>query len=279
MASVCHFLPYRGQMASDPCTAPRSTDVAEAAGVAASTVSRAFSRPQRVNHRTREHVLRVAERARLRAQPDGPGARVGADPHDRAAGPGHHQPLLLRGDQGRRASRGRGGTDAGARGHRREPDGRGRAGTPARTCRGRVRDQRLPTHRRGAACRRGAQPDHAGQPGHCRARVRGGRLRLGDQADRRPPGVVRPPVVRLRRRTRGVVVRRPSVAGTPDRGRGEGMETPEVRSLHADARRRSGGRRRCCRVGGDRRGVPQRHAGHRGHAPAGRAWPVGSRTT
>src|SRR5207342_1887477 len=34
---------------------------AEAAGVAASTVSRAFSRPQRINHRTREHVLRVAE--------------------------------------------------------------------------------------------------------------------------------------------------------------------------------------------------------------------------
>jgi LacI family transcriptional regulator len=36
-------------------------DVAEAAGVAMSTVSRAFSRPERVNHRTREHVLRVAE--------------------------------------------------------------------------------------------------------------------------------------------------------------------------------------------------------------------------
>ena len=29
--------------------------------MASSTVSRAFSRPQRVNHRTREHVLRVAE--------------------------------------------------------------------------------------------------------------------------------------------------------------------------------------------------------------------------
>jgi DNA-binding LacI/PurR family transcriptional regulator len=36
------------------------TDVAEAAGVAASTVSRAFTRPERVNHRTREHVLAVA---------------------------------------------------------------------------------------------------------------------------------------------------------------------------------------------------------------------------
>ena len=37
------------------------TDVARAAGVAASTVSRAFSRPGRVNHRTREHVLAVAD--------------------------------------------------------------------------------------------------------------------------------------------------------------------------------------------------------------------------
>ncbi len=39
---------------------PTLADVAEAAGVAMSTVSRAFSRPQRVNHRTREHVLRIA---------------------------------------------------------------------------------------------------------------------------------------------------------------------------------------------------------------------------
>jgi len=37
------------------------TDVAAAAGVAASTVSRAFSRPGRVNAHTREHVLAVAE--------------------------------------------------------------------------------------------------------------------------------------------------------------------------------------------------------------------------
>jgi LacI family transcriptional regulator len=44
--------------------APRPTlaDVAAAAGVATSTVSRAFSRPERVNHRTREHVLAEAER-------------------------------------------------------------------------------------------------------------------------------------------------------------------------------------------------------------------------
>ncbi|MCW2760817.1 MAG: LacI family transcription regulator [Marmoricola sp.] len=47
---------------------PTLADVAKAAGVASSTVSRAFSRPQRVNHRTREHVLEVA--ARLGYQPN-----------------------------------------------------------------------------------------------------------------------------------------------------------------------------------------------------------------
>ena len=44
-----------------PRRRPTITDVAAAAGVAPSTVSRAFTRPQRVNHVTREHVLAVAE--------------------------------------------------------------------------------------------------------------------------------------------------------------------------------------------------------------------------
>ncbi|MET0837962.1 MAG: LacI family DNA-binding transcriptional regulator [Marmoricola sp.] len=48
-------------MAPSPHHRPTLADVAEAAGVAMSTVSRAFTRPQRVNHRTREHVLEVAE--------------------------------------------------------------------------------------------------------------------------------------------------------------------------------------------------------------------------
>ncbi len=45
----------------DPRRRATITDVAAAAGVAASTVSRSFTRPERVNHRTREHVLAVAE--------------------------------------------------------------------------------------------------------------------------------------------------------------------------------------------------------------------------
>jgi LacI family repressor for deo operon, udp, cdd, tsx, nupC, and nupG len=52
------------QSAGHPQRPPRPatiTDVAAAAGVAPSTVSRSFTRPGRVNHRTREHVLAVAE--------------------------------------------------------------------------------------------------------------------------------------------------------------------------------------------------------------------------
>ena len=41
---------------------PTITDVARDAGVATSTVSRAFTRPERVNAATRDHVLAVAER-------------------------------------------------------------------------------------------------------------------------------------------------------------------------------------------------------------------------
>jgi DNA-binding LacI/PurR family transcriptional regulator len=44
-------------------------DVAQAAGVAASTVSRAFTNPQRVNSRTREHIRAVAQRLGYRPNP------------------------------------------------------------------------------------------------------------------------------------------------------------------------------------------------------------------
>ena len=48
--------------AAGPRRRPTITDVAREAGVAASTVSRAFTRPGRVNAGTRDHVLAVAER-------------------------------------------------------------------------------------------------------------------------------------------------------------------------------------------------------------------------
>jgi LacI family transcriptional regulator, repressor for deo operon, udp, cdd, tsx, nupC, and nupG len=48
--------------AARPRRRPTIVDVADAAGVAPSTVSRAFSRPGRVNPHTRDHVVAVAER-------------------------------------------------------------------------------------------------------------------------------------------------------------------------------------------------------------------------
>lgn len=64
MAIVCQNLPDACQHCPVPAPRRRATitSVAEAAGVATSTVSRAFSNPGRVNHVTREHVLAVAER-------------------------------------------------------------------------------------------------------------------------------------------------------------------------------------------------------------------------
>ena len=49
-------------MTSDPSRDVTLQDVAREAGVAVSTVSRALSNPERVNRRTREHVLAVAQR-------------------------------------------------------------------------------------------------------------------------------------------------------------------------------------------------------------------------
>ncbi len=49
-------------MARDKAKRPTIYDVAQEAGVATSTVSRALSNPERVNARTREHIVEVAER-------------------------------------------------------------------------------------------------------------------------------------------------------------------------------------------------------------------------
>ncbi|EHR53076.1 transcriptional regulator [Saccharomonospora marina XMU15] len=56
-------------MLDDDGKRPTIYDVAKEAGVAASTVSRALARPDRVNARTREHVLAVATRLGYRANP------------------------------------------------------------------------------------------------------------------------------------------------------------------------------------------------------------------
>lgn len=65
-------------------TGPTIYDVAAAAGVATSTVSRAFSNPNRVGARTREHVLAVA--AELGYRPN---------PHARALLSGRHRTVAM----------------------------------------------------------------------------------------------------------------------------------------------------------------------------------------
>ena len=126
--------------------------------------------------------------------------------------------------------------------------------------------------RRGAAAGRRAQPDRPGQPGHGRARLRRRRLRRRDPADRRPPRLVRSPVVRLRRRTGRVLVGSPPLARAAGcrRGARDGdarrfgpyMPTLGGGPAAADA---------CVASGATAVVVPQRHAGDRGDAAARRA--------
>ena len=71
------------------------TDVAREAGVSVATVSRALRGLDRVSPRTRERVFKVAERARLRRQPDGHLAGLRAHPGRRGRRAVPH-PLVLR---------------------------------------------------------------------------------------------------------------------------------------------------------------------------------------
>ena len=259
----------------EPSRRPTLTDVAEAAGVATSTVSRAFSRPERINHRTREHVLAGGRASSAtcptrRPRRSGPGGRApiallvpditnpyfsgvikGAERAAAAAGL-----TLVLGDTAENPT-------AEAELVRRLE----RAVDGFVISASRLADDELRGRGR-------AQPDRTGQPGHGRPRLRGGRLRLRDPADRRPPRVLRPPVASSS----------PAVRPSPGRARGAGRGCrrpraerghggPPLRSLHAHARGWPGRRRRRGGGGGHGGGLPQRHARHRRDAPAARARP------
>jgi DNA-binding LacI/PurR family transcriptional regulator len=68
----------------EPVSDPTIYDVAKAAGVATSTVSRAFSNPQRVGAKTREHVLTIASELGYRP-----------NPHARALLSGRHHTIAM----------------------------------------------------------------------------------------------------------------------------------------------------------------------------------------
>ena len=90
-------------MDDDGRAEPTIYDVARAAGVAPSTVSRALSKPGRVSFRTAEHVRRVADELGYRS---GRMELPMSDPRHRGAGVDrgrHRQPCVRRHDPRRRA--------------------------------------------------------------------------------------------------------------------------------------------------------------------------------
>ena len=271
MASVCHFLPYRGHMA--PPTRPPPTDArgrrggrrcrdldgvpglhAAPAGQPPHPRARARRSPSELGYvpnptaqalesgRTRTIALLVPDIT----NPYFSGVIKGAERAAAAAGL-----TLVLGDTAE------------------NPTAEARAGTPARARRGRVRDQRLPAdRRRPAGCRR-AEPDRAGQPGDAR-----------DSAAWSPtstPAPGRSSTTSRRYGHRSFVFAGGPAESWSGARRWHGLQAAAaerghadqaVRALPADPRRRPGRRRRGRRVGRDRGRLPQRHAGHRCDAPA-----------
>ena len=82
---------------------PTIYDVAPAAGVATSTVSRAFSHPEPGQRRDPGARAGRGRPARLPAEPARPRAALRPPPHGGDGGLRHHQPALLRADPRRRA--------------------------------------------------------------------------------------------------------------------------------------------------------------------------------
>ena len=246
MASVCHFLPYRGRMAAPTSRSrdPRSPTSPRPPGSRPRRCRGPSPGPSGSTTAPASTCCAVAEELGYVPNPTAQALESGRTSTIALLVPDITNPYFSGVIKGAERAAAAAGLTLVLGRHRGEPDRRGRAGTPPRACRGRVRDQRLPAHRRRAARGRRAQPDRPGQPGHGRARLRGRRLRLRHPADRRPPRVVRPPVVRLRRRSGRVVVGRPSLAGLQAAAAERGMEATPLRSLHAHARWRPGRRRR-----------------------------------
>ena len=192
------------------------TDVARAAGVSASTVSRALSRPERVDAATRAAIMEQIAAARVPAQPGGPQPdhRPHRQPRRDRAGPG--QPVLPGRGQGHPGPRPPAQPDHAAGRLRRGPGRRAGAGPPAGPAGRRARAVRAGRLRRRAAGRPAARPGGADQPGVGRDRLGAGRQRRRGRAGRAPPARAGPPADRLRRRAARPAARTGS--GWPGRG-------------------------------------------------------------
>ncbi len=123
---------------------PTLADVATAAGVAPSTVSRAFSRPQRVNHRTREHVLAVAERLGYVPNPTAQALESGRTRRIALLVPDITNPYFSGVIKGAERAAASAGLTLVLGGHRGERHRRGRAAPETRARSGRIRHQRFP---------------------------------------------------------------------------------------------------------------------------------------
>ena len=197
---------------------PTIIDVAKAAGVAPSTVSRAFSRPQRVNHVTREHVLAIADELGYVPNPAAQALESGRSRTVALLVPDITNPYfsgVIKGAERAAAAAGLtlllGDTQE----------------NPAveeqlvRRLGGAVDGFVLSASRLPEDALRSAaelNPITLDQPGRARDVVRGGRLRHRHPADRRPPRVVRPSLADLRRRPARVLVRRAALGGPALRG-------------------------------------------------------------
>ena len=192
-----------------PCAVPPSTTSPRAAGVATSTVSRAFSQPGRVSAATRERVLAVA--AELGYRPN-PHARALLSGKHHTAGDGglrHHQPALLRADPGRRAAGPAVGVHAAPGQRRGVPPGRVGADPAALTGRRRLRPGRQPPPRREPPPGRRPASRRPDEPRAARPRQRRARPRRGLPPDRGAPRLARPPRRPLPRRPAQLLDGRP----------------------------------------------------------------------
>ena len=205
--------------------------------MAPSTVSRAFTRPGRVNAATRDHVLAVAERLGYAPNPAAQALESGRSNTVALVVPDITNPYFAGVIKGAERAAAAGRADPGARRHPGEPGPRGAARPAPRPGRRRVRADGLPDARPRAAADRGAQPGRAGQPGLHRPGQRGRRLRRGHPADRGPPRLARAPVVRVPGRAGRVLVGRAPLGGAAARPPAEhGLEATRVRALPPDPR-------------------------------------------
>ena len=235
---------------------PTIYDVAREAGVAASTVSRAYSRPGRVNAETAQQVFEAAERLGYRSD-----RLDGQQPGDRAAREAIGLVIAdvtnpFYGDiiKGAYEAAREAGYQLILLAHQRVAGGRAadhRAGAgPGR----RHRHRQLPDDRLGAADGGQAQAGGAAQPDHPGGVLRGQRQRARDPAGRGAPRRARPRADPLRGRAGDQLVRRRALAGVARGGGrarpGRAAHRPERAHRAGRAERRAAGgpgstRRRC----------------------------------